>query len=48
MFWMPIQALNFFFVPSSLRVVYIGTCSFIWINILCVLKRDNKLEEAKE
>ena len=41
MFWMPAQALNFFFVPSSLRVVYIGSCSFMWCNILCMKKRGN-------
>jgi len=45
MFWLPAQAANFAFVPPSMRVVYIATCSFAWINILCVLKRNNKEEQ---
>ena len=40
MFWFPAQAINFIFVPSSMRVVYIGTTSFLWVNILCILKRE--------
>jgi len=40
-FWMPAQAINFMFVPSPMRVVYIGSCSLLWVNILCVLKRNN-------
>ena len=40
-FWMPIQCLNFAFVPNMFRVVYIGSMSFVWVNILCVLKRGN-------
>jgi len=40
-FWMPIQCLNFAFVPNMFRVVYIGSMSFIWVNILCILKRGN-------
>ncbi len=38
---MPAQAVNFWLMPPSMRVVYIATCSFIWVNILCVLKRLN-------
>ena len=36
---MPAQALNFAFVPNQYRVVYIGAASFVWVNILCIIKR---------
>ncbi|XP_075224727.1 mpv17-like protein isoform X2 [Lycorma delicatula] len=39
-FWLPAQTINFLLVPPPARVVYVGTCSFIWINILCILKRE--------
>ena len=48
MFWMPAQALNFALVPQTMRVVYIGTCSFLWVNILCILKREEKTGDADE
>lgn len=41
LFWLPAQALNFYCVPPQLRVVYVGTCSLIWANILCWIKRQN-------
>lgn len=41
LFWLPAQTVNFIFVPPPLRVVYIGTCSFLWVNILCWVKRQN-------
>ncbi|CAO1422951.1 unnamed protein product [Diamesa serratosioi] len=41
LFWLPAQTVNFIFVPPPLRVVYIGTCSFVWVNILCWVKRQN-------
>ncbi len=44
---MPAQAVNFKLVPNSLRVVYIGVCSFLWVNILCILKRQT-VDEKKE
>jgi len=37
-YWLPIQALNFLFVPPMFRVVYIGVTTFIWMNILCFIK----------
>lgn len=40
MFWLPAQTVNFLFVPPTFRVVYIGTCAFIWVNILCFIKRQ--------
>ena len=39
MFWMPAQTVNFLLVPQTMRVVYIGVCSFAWVNILCFFKR---------
>ncbi|CAK1586021.1 unnamed protein product [Parnassius mnemosyne] len=42
-FWIPGQTINFFFVPSNLRVVYVASASFIWINVLCFIKRQKKI-----
>lgn len=44
-FWMPVQYINFFLMPTSLRVVYIATTSFLWVNILCILKRKENQQE---
>lgn len=41
LFWLPAQAVNFYCVPPQFRIVYIGTCSLIWANILCWVKRQN-------
>ena len=41
MFWMPAQAVNFLLVPQGLRVVYVATCSLLWVNILCLIKRGS-------
>eukprot|EP00096_Caligus_rogercresseyi_P011388 TRINITY_DN4465_c0_g1_i1.p1 TRINITY_DN4465_c0_g1~~TRINITY_DN4465_c0_g1_i1.p1 ORF type:complete len:231 (+),score=62.43 TRINITY_DN4465_c0_g1_i1:567-1259(+) len=38
LYWIPVQALNFKFVPSSLRVAYVAVCTFIWFNVLCIIK----------
>ena len=46
MFWIPAQAVNFTFLPTSWRVVYIGCASFAWINILCILKRNPTKSET--
>jgi hypothetical protein len=39
-------------MPPSMRVVYISTCSFLWINLLCMFKRGSpelkKPVEAEE
>lgn len=37
-YWLPVQYLNFKFVPPWLRVTYIGVTTFIWLNILCYIK----------
>lgn len=41
LFWLPAQTLNFYCVPPQFRLIYIGTCSLIWANILCWVKRQN-------
>jgi len=38
-FWVPAQAINFKFLPPQARVIYIGCCTFLWANVLCVIKR---------
>ncbi|XP_013146786.1 PREDICTED: mpv17-like protein [Papilio polytes] len=45
-FWIPGQTINFFFVPSHLRVVYVASASFIWINVLCFIKRQKTEKTA--
>jgi len=37
-YWLPVQYLNFKFVPAWLRVSYIGVTTFLWLNILCFIK----------
>lgn len=39
-FWIPVQAVNFCLIPPQFRIVYIGTCSLMWANILCWIKRQ--------
>ncbi|KAI5720018.1 hypothetical protein M8J77_000702 [Diaphorina citri] len=45
-FWLPAQTINFFFLPPAARVIFVGTCSFVWINILCWLKRSDLNAES--
>ncbi|XP_067130791.1 mpv17-like protein [Centruroides vittatus] len=45
-FWLPTQAINFFLVPAYLRVVFVGSASFVWVNVLCILKRMQMKKEA--
>ncbi|XP_059054022.1 mpv17-like protein [Achroia grisella] len=39
-FWIPAQTINFYFMPPHLRVVYVASTSFIWINVFCFIKRQ--------
>lgn len=41
LFWLPAQAINFYWVGPRFRVIYVGSCSLIWANILCWVKRQN-------
>ncbi|GAB0099571.1 mpv17-like protein [Sergentomyia squamirostris] len=40
LFWLPVQTLNFIFIPPAFRVTYMGVCAFAWVNILCWVKRQ--------
>lgn len=37
-YWLPVQALNFVYVPSDLRVAFIAVATFVWMNVLCWFK----------
>ncbi|EDW79444.2 uncharacterized protein Dwil_GK20482 [Drosophila willistoni] len=39
-FWLPAQALNFSLVAPRFRVIYMGVCGLIWVNIMCWIKRQ--------
>lgn len=41
LFWIPAQTINFIFVSPKFRVMYVGSCAFAWVNILCWVKRQN-------
>jgi len=38
LFWIPITSFNFAFIPPHFRVIYTAACSFVWTNILCIIK----------
>lgn len=40
LFWLPVQTVNFVFVPPKFRVTYMGACALAWVNILCWIKRQ--------
>ncbi|XP_066588971.1 PXMP2/4 family protein 4 [Prorops nasuta] len=37
-YWLPIQLMNFLFIPPAFRVTYVAIAAFCWANILCCLK----------
>ena len=37
-YWPIMQGINFVFLPTALRTVYVGTAAFIWTNFLCYLR----------
>jgi len=37
-FWLPVQLVNFMFVPPWLRVSFIGIMTFLWLNVLAYVK----------
>jgi Mpv17-like protein len=48
LFWVPAQILNFLYLPPHMRVVYIALCTFVEVNILCLLKRMDFTTADKE
>lgn len=49
MFWLPAQMFNFVLIPPKFRVIYMGVCGFVWVNILCWIKRQQtKTTEQSE
>ncbi|XP_037719653.1 mpv17-like protein isoform X1 [Drosophila subpulchrella] len=46
-FWLPAQVLNFSLVAPRFRVIYMGVCGLIWVNILCWTKRQSLPVTAK-
>ncbi|XP_068217913.1 mpv17-like protein [Palaemon carinicauda] len=38
-YWLPAMALNFWLMPNSMRVLFLGVCTFIWVNFICWYKR---------
>lgn len=48
LFWLPVQTVNFLFVPPAARVVYVGTGSLAWANILCWIKRQPQDGEGQQ
>ncbi|XP_013119185.2 mpv17-like protein [Stomoxys calcitrans] len=40
MFWIPAQLFNFVLIAPRFRVLYMGVCGFVWVNILCWIKRQ--------
>lgn len=47
LFWLPAQTINFNFIGPRFRVIYVGTCSLIWANILCWVKRQKSNNEIQ-
>jgi Mpv17-like protein len=45
LFWLPAQTVNFLLIPPQFRVVYMGFASFLWVNILCYVKRQKLISE---
>ncbi|XP_022654025.1 mpv17-like protein [Varroa jacobsoni] len=48
LFWVPVQCCNFLFMPPPARVVTVGVCSFVWVNILCLCKRGMAIKSTTE
>ncbi|XP_059622840.1 mpv17-like protein [Phlebotomus argentipes] len=46
LFWLPVQSLNFVFIPPAFRVTFMGVAAFAWVNILCWIKRQQPKTQA--
>ena len=40
-FWIPLQAINFYFLPTKYRVIYVGFLTMLEANVLCIMKRTS-------
>lgn len=47
-FWLPAQAINFALLPPYTRVAFVGVASFIWVNVLCLVKRQEFSEPQED
>ncbi|GFW66268.1 mpv17-like protein [Trichonephila clavipes] len=47
-FWLPAQAINFALLPPYTRVAFVGVASFVWVNVLCFVKRREFSEPQKD
>jgi len=45
-FWIPAQTVNFSIIPPNYRIIYIGSCALVWVNILCWIKRQAVIEDV--
>lgn len=48
MFWLPAQTVNFMLLPPKFRVIYVGLCALVWVNILCWIKRQSFSEQSEQ
>lgn len=48
LFWLPAQTVNFLLIPPQYRVVYMGCASFLWVNILCYVKRQKMIATTED
>lgn len=39
--WPPAQVINFYFLPSKVRVIYVAFITYIWDTFLCVMNTQN-------
>ncbi|XP_045129867.1 mpv17-like protein isoform X1 [Portunus trituberculatus] len=39
-FWLPAMSINFWLLPNSMRVIFLGVCSFVWCNFICWYKKQ--------
>lgn len=45
LFWIPVQLLNFRYVPPMWRVMYVAVTTFIWTNVLCFARSYKSLNK---
>jgi len=45
LFWIPVQLLNFKYVPPTWRVLYVAVTTFLWTNVLCFARSYKTLNK---